>query len=501
MTDWLKAWSLALALFLCATPASAKSISVVILYTTDTHGHIVSDETTIGLDRVAAVKKSLPGAVLLDAGDFLHGSPLAGFDKGKTLVSLMCGAGYFAAAAGNHEFSFDLPTLRERAKEAAEHAPPMRILSSNIQTRDGPLLLEPWARRDVAGIALCVFGLTTTTTKNQSTPSTVADLTFDDPFPAATRMVKELRASGCDLVVALTHLGSDAWMPFTSLDLAAVTPGLDAIIDGHSHRQFASFAPGLAPVVSSGSHGKALGKLTLAVDAETRKILAVENAFLSPNDIERIPPDPDILAQLTALQKTVDESLSEVIVQSPAALSGDRVLTRTNETAFGDLTADALRAAYGTDIAIVNAGGIRKGLPKGPVTRKDVAAAYPFGGYAVSMEITGTELLALLEHGFGKLPEASGGFPQISGFSVVIAPTSPSGSRVANVRVGGVPLRETARYTLTTNEFLAQGGDGYPLAAKIRQQTWMRVDDAVIRYLREHGVTPLEPEGRMTIRP
>ncbi len=483
-----------LALLAWCVPAQAAPVPVTILYTTDTHGHILSEDKTVGLDQIAAVRKQSPDAVLVDSGDFLHGTPLAGIDKGQSVVALMCESGYFAAAAGNHEFSHSLDALLQRKAEGKACASPLHILSANVYRNDGTPLLEQWAKTDIHGISLCFFGLTTPETKTQASPSAVSGLTFAPIKETAAATERAMRASGCDLVVALTHIGSDSQVPFTSLDLAAALPGLDAVIDGHSHRRFASIKPGKPPVVSSGCHGEALGKLTVSVDPDTRKITGVTNTFLTPADLAGSTPDKSVAAKLAALRRTVDAVLREVVATLPVSLQGDRALTRTRETALGDFTADAFRAAYGTDIAIVNAGSIREGLPAGPVTRERVAAAFPFDGYVVSLAITGSELHDILEHAVGKLPGEDGGFPQVSGLSFAFSPSSPPGNRIREITVAGRAVDKNTLYTLATNDFLAQGGDGYPhLAGKPRLQTWLPVTTAVINRLNGS-----EPPGAAT---
>lgn len=490
--------ALVLAILLGAAPGHARDIAITILYTTDVHGHIASDEKTIGLDLVATIKKSLPQSVLVDAGDFLHGTPLAGFDKGHSIVRLMREAGYFAAAAGNHEFSHGLPALMDRTAQAAALPAPMHILSANIRGKNGEYLLRPWARTAVGDIAMCFFGVATPETGMQASPAAVAGLTFADPLLTATGMVAELRAAGCDLVIALAHVGSDVHVACPSTSLAAI-PGLDAVIDGHSHHELAFMQPGRAPVVSSGAHGEALGQLTLTVDTATKKVVDVRNTLIRPENVAQMAPDSALRNAIATLQESVAHTLAEIVSESPAHLPGDRKSMRTRETALGDLVADAVKNAYGADIAIVNAGSIRAGLPKGPVTRKDITALLPFGGQVVTVTVTGAELWDILEYACGKLPGEDGAFPQVSGTAFTVRPENLPGKRVTDIRIDGIPLASQAEYILATNDFLAQGGDGYPhLARKGRLQSWMSVTDAVIRRLRENGAIPCKPQGRIT---
>ena len=481
-------------------PAHAEHIPITIFYTTDTHGHIVSDKETIGLDRIAAIKRSAPDSLLLDAGDFLHGTPLAGHDQGKSITALMCETGYFAAAAGNHEFSHGLSSLRRRSAEAAANITPMAILSANIYEKNGRLLLRPWAETTINNSKICVFGLTTPETKIAAMPSTVSELTFCDPAETSREMTAKLRASGCDLVVALVHVGSDSHVEFPSTALAALDPSPDVVIDGHSHLELANIVPGKAPVVSSGSHGKALGKLVLTLDSDTKKVTAVYNDLIRASDVADLAPDMAISSKVERLRKAVNDSLGEIITQSPADLPGDRETMRTRETSLGDMVADAMREAYAADIAIMNAGGIRRGLSRGAVTREDITAIVPFAGNVVNLRITGAELLDILENAVGKLPEASGAFPQVSGLSFILDPASSPGDRISNVRIRGNALSPYRTYILATNDFLAQGGDGYPhLAGKPYLQSWIRIASAIENHLKKHGITATLPAGRIHV--
>lgn len=491
-----------LLLTLCLAPSLARGAStpVTVLYTTDTHGYIEPGPNTIGLGTIAAIRKSIPGSILLDAGDFLFGAPLTLIDKGKSVLALMRQAGYTAAAIGNHEFSQGREAFYERNRESMEGPNPLPMLSANILGADGAPLFQPWTRAMVGDVSLCVFGLTTPLTRTLASSYDAASLTIADPLTTGAAMAATLRASGCDIVLALTHLGSTDNLPATSLALAANTPGLDAVIDGHSHRRFARLEPGATPVVSSGAHGKAIGKLVFTVDTRTGKILGVENTFLRPKDVAAIPPDPALAKAVSDFSEAVNREFASVVATSPTPLAADRPLMRTRELPLGSLAADALRAAHGDDIAIINGGAIREGLPAGNITRKDILWAFPFNNRVVSLSVTGRELLAILERGFARLPAENGGFPQISGFSVVVDASAPKGKRVRSVLVNGKPLDNDMRYTLATNDYMAQGGGGNAfLAAKTPLRKERFFDKAFVDYLDKNGFSSLTGEPRITI--
>ena len=77
----------------------------------------------------------------------------------------------------------------------------------------------------------------------------------------------------------------------------------------------------------------------------------------------------------------------------------------------------------------------------------------------------------MLEAGVAAMPEASGAFPQVSGFCFTYDIEAEPGSRVTGaVRQAAdgscsgeaIDLSEAATYTIATNDFTASGGDNYP---------------------------------------
>ena len=95
----------------------------------------------------------------------------------------------------------------------------------------------------------------------------------------------------------------------------------------------------------------------------------------------------------------------------------------------------------------------------------------PFGNVAVTVEVSGAELKAMLEAGVAAMPEASGAFPQVSGLCFTYDIEAEPGSRVTGaVRQAAdgtcsgeaIDLSEAATYTIATNDFTASGGDNYP---------------------------------------
>ena len=102
------------------------------------------------------------------------------------------------------------------------------------------------------------------------------------------------------------------------------------------------------------------------------------------------------------------------------------------------------------------------------ITRKDVLTELPFGNRTMKLQVTGATILAALENGFSEVEDGGGRFPQVSGLKVEYDPAKPKGSRVVSVEANGKPLDVNAKYTIATNDFMANGGDGYVMFSEAK---------------------------------
>jgi 2',3'-cyclic-nucleotide 2'-phosphodiesterase (5'-nucleotidase family) len=195
---------------------------------------------------------------------------------------------------------------------------------------------------------------------------------------------------------------------------------------------------------------------------------------------------------------------------------------RTCESRIGDVTTDAMRLTYGTDFAITNSGGLRDALtcpaagggsgfcpaatqPPYLITRGQVFAVLPFGNVVVTLQVNGAELKAMLENGVSAMPGVNGRFAQVSGLCFTYDISAPAGNRVtgavhqaADGSCTGTPVDLTAAstYTIAENDFMANGGDGYPNFAS-RMVTRNIMDQVLADYVAAN--TPLSPsiQGRI----
>ena len=213
------------------------------------------------------------------------------------------------------------------------------------------------------------------------------------------------------------------------------------------------------------------------------------------------------------------ENAVVVVKNSPVELSGTRENVRVRETNLGNVVANSLYE-YGqtgfknkADIAVTNGGGLRETIAKDkPITKGSVIAVLPFGNTISQISVTGKDVLAMFEKSLGSilqvdkvgktvldengqpLLEPSGGFLHVSGAKVYYDTNLPSGKRVLRVEVKNhdtgaydkLDLNKT--YYLTTNDFLAAGGDGYTMLGGAREEG-PSMDVAFKNYLEKADLT------------
>lgn len=492
---------------LLPVPAAASvqkdGVHITIFHTNDMHSRILaSDErdTSIGIGWIAAAiwqqKENDEDTLALDAGDTLHGMPIINISKGENMVRLLNLSGYDAMTPGNHDFNYGAQRLTELA--AMMNFP---LLTANVVDKEQHhYLFRPYKTFTCSGVRVAVFGLTTPETAYKTSPENVADIQFLDPIAAAKKLVPELRKTH-DVVIGLMHMGVDGSSEITSARIAQEVPGIDLIIDGHSHTQLdKSMKVGKTLICQTGSYDKMLGKVELVV--KKHKLSKVKSELISKQKLQTMAkePDPGVSQAIEAIQEKNKEAFDKVVAESPKALTSKREIVRTQESELGNLAADAIRWGGQADIGLVNGGGLRADLPQGQVTQGDLLKIFPFGNTIKRVALSGAAVKQLLEHSVEYVPAAFGGFMDVSGVTFVMDPSAPAGSRVSDVAVNGQPLDEQHVYQVAVNDFTAAGGDGYDMFknATITGE-FGTMEEIFISYLNQHGFAGIET-GRIQVK-
>jgi 5'-nucleotidase/UDP-sugar diphosphatase len=298
------------------------------------------------------------------------------------------------------------------------------------------------------------------------------------------------------VVVALTHLGYDEpelpGQPQSGSEiLARSVPGIDLIVDGHSHTRLdAPVSEHGTVIAQAGEYGRYVGRVDLLFDGE--RVRMAGGSLLPVNPAgdaagEPVPEDPAMLALLAPFQEKGEAALQKVIGQAAGDFPADRAVMRSAPTALGSLVCRAVQEKTGADAAVMNSGGIRAGLAAGDISYKDVLTVKPFGNIVCTVDMTGAELAEYLRL-TASLPPGSGGFAQYGGVGFTLR-----GGTVENVTVNGAQLDAGGVYTVATDSYLAAGGDGYPRVDHLQGfvNTGFVDADVLREYIMRHS--PLDP--------
>jgi 2',3'-cyclic-nucleotide 2'-phosphodiesterase (5'-nucleotidase family) len=480
------------------TAALAETVNVSIIVASDMD--TMSGKKRGGVARLAAVvngERAKGGnSLFVYPGDLLSPSILAGFDKGAHMIELLNMAPPDILVPGNHEYDFGPEEFIKRMNEGK-----FMKLATNTRYKDGSMLpgFEERVIKEFGGVKIGFIGLTTEDTPDISSPGNIV---FSSNVNTAKRVGGELREAGADMVVAIVHTAQE--MDFKLLYSA----GVDVVLSGHDHNLHV-FYDGRKALVESKEEAEYVTIMDIEFDiGESRGKRRVR---WWPNfriiDTANVEPDAAVAEKVAGYEATLSKELDVAIGTSEVELDTRKAIVRTSEAAFGNLTADAMRAAVSADVAFTNGGGIRgnKIYDAGhTLTRRDVLTELPFGNGTVKLEVTGATILAALEHGYRAAPEATGGFLHISGMKATVDTSKPAGSRVSDVMVGGAPLDPAKSYTLATNDFMGRGGDGYKMLRSgkvlIDPSSAKLMANDVMAHVRKLGTVKLGVDGRLTIK-
>jgi len=460
---------------LCAVCAGAAySDNLVILHTNDTHSQIDPNDKGLGgilrrkvlVDSVRAVE---PNVLLVDAGDAVQGTLYFTLYEGEVERKMMNALGYDIQILGNHEFDNGIESLAEQWKGLNAEK-----ITSNYDVRGTALegVFKPYTVRQFGDKRVGFLGINLDP-QGMIAPDKSAGVEYLDAMKAANSLAWYLKhVEHADLVVAVTHVGYSTENPPTpsDIDLVRGSEDIDIVIGGHSHTLIDP-ASANAPeyripnakgdsvlVVQTGSRGVNLGLIDIDLDSKKSdyRLIAVDSRLDG-----RI--DPTATAILEPYRAGVDSLMNVKIGRMAQEMpqSSDLLL---NWVADIMCRMGADFSDRPVDLAVVNKGGIRRGLPKGDITKGMIMTMLPFDNRLVVMDIKGSDLA----DGF-RVMEHRGGDGVSAGFDY------------KNID----PERT---YRLVTIDYLANGGDYMePLThGKVVANSPLRLDETLMDYLEKN---------------
>ena len=436
-----------------AEASSTETLTIV--HTNDVHGHI---EVEPYVKAVAdSYKEDSPNGqngeknvITVSAGDILcNGRAIASLTEGESVIESMNAAGYDYIVPGNGDIVKSALMFRRLAEAEATS------LAANLVARgvdpDPEDSIEhsagehPLPSYDIfytsGGAKIGVFGITAWV------PTTNIDVQpyyyTEDSIETSKKCVQELQDKECDVIIGIVHLG---WLgegseltqdsDTNSWQVANQVPGIDVLVDGHSHSIINDGAGSTnnandTLVVQASSVGDAIGvvqiELTEAheVSNRTGTLLRLMDGFGG------ITPDSSVQTVVDWWESYFTQKYGTEIASTKYLLSGQRKDVspdgkgiRIAEQNLGNLLTDALLASSDADVAMFPGFLIRSTINAGTITREQVFDVFSSGGRMYQVELTSKELWEYLENSIqtASVGVESTAFNQVSGLRFIYDP-------------------------------------------------------------------------------
>jgi 2',3'-cyclic-nucleotide 2'-phosphodiesterase (5'-nucleotidase family) len=508
--------------------APRDTVHLVILSTTDVHGWILpwdyytdAPEERYGLAKAATLIDSIRGVhehtILLDAGDWLQGNPLAEYfgrvDTAALFPFLQIAdhLEYDALVLGNHEFDFSVELLEKRISETQTP-----ILGANINRSGTADPAYPiYIIKNFDSLSVGVIGLTTPGTAVWNRPRVESRFDFIDGTDAAMEFVPLVKNEGADVVIVLAHSGLESGSSYHADDvpeenfgrrIGETVPGVDHLVLGHAHRVIEGTSLTGADgrnvgVIMPGRWASHLGvsELTLVFDpaderwhvaAQTTKALPVRNVHVH-----------DEVAELAAnAHNRVRDYYTQPIAHTAAEWNAERA--RLEDTPIIDLIQHVQKKATGAQLSAAAAFNTQTAFGPGGITRGQLAQLYPYENTLYMLEVTGKQIRKFLEHSSRHYLESADAaapainpdvpgfnYDMLSGVEYTLDLRRAVGERVIDLRYNNRPVMDDDTFTLAVNSYRAQGGGGFDMLenAPILLEINRSVRDLIADFLIEKG--------------
>ena len=352
-------------------PVTTKTPESIVIYTiNDPHGKINNFAKVKAI--IDEEKKTESQVFFVAGGDLFSGNPIVDFhpEKGFPIIDLMNRAGIDVSALGNHEFDYGQEILNTRMEQAN-----FPFLCANVNNGNGELNVpQGQVNIEKDGFEIAFIGVVETSSPGNipsTHPKRIKGLEFFEGVDAVAKYKDSEAVKNADLVVALTHYGSEGdEMILENHEF------VDLVIGGHNHDIYNREVAG-RHMVQSGSNLKFMTKLSLEV--LNGEVIDYEYELIKLED--RTEEDAELVKLITEYNNQ-----PEFFVEIGTSLQNHN----TSET--GCFYTNALRAITGADLVFQNFGGIRAGLDYGAITPFDIYTIDPFGNGLDTFAMSVSEL-------------------------------------------------------------------------------------------------------------
>ncbi|KAI1859841.1 hypothetical protein JX265_010290 [Neoarthrinium moseri] len=436
------------------------------------------------------------------SGDAFSPSLEASVLHGGHMIDLLNALNIDVACYGNHDFDFGEARLSHLSRQTNFPWTLANAVRKHCVGDQRRYLAQAqkFVTREVAGYRLGFFGLAGTDWPSNC--QHLPDCEIHDPASDGRRLAAHLRNSErCDFVIAVTHMRLAEDLKLSQATLSG-DGKIDLILGGHDHYVLrrthtdTNFDPsiiqpgvhdiagpatqfnGFAHIIKSGTDWRGLSIVRLRVERLSDGSASISDMNLKQivdltkmPKYHQIPPCPKALAAIAKSLESIDKLVQQPLVYADISLEGRSTLIRSQESNLGNMVADAVRAFYNSDIALVNSGGIRcdrviERSKDVPLCIRDILDISPFDNAMVVKRVSGSTIALSLENSVSDA-HTDGRFMQVSGLSISVNWHHEEGDRILSIfhhprqNPAPYPLQHDRMYTVAMTNFIAAGFDGY----------------------------------------
>lgn len=450
---------LILTLIAMCLATSAQEKSVKILYFNDAHEpDMVATEGGYlgGVARmktvVDSIRQSTPDALLLFGGD-LGGGTLAGkLYRGSVMVDFLSDIGVDYANYGQHDFDYGIDNTLALTKRSR-----FTWISSNTITKEGCPIdgSVPFVIHKIGSTNIGIIGLV----DKVDTSSPHSGVTQRDIIECAKSAIGHIKDA--DYIIAITQMNSKL-----NEQLLKECPEIDLII-GEETSQYITNVHFVGDKVIIDGCGNMGHLVEVSLPAEQ----GCQSISVHPISTA-VKPDERLESRVQAINEEIASRLGVRL----GTLPQDHIRTRHQ---IGEMVAGIFREHYGTDMALVQSGGIRADLTDSDITLRDIYSILPYENRIIPVRLPGRSIRRLIEKAVSGGADAA-----LAGVEV-----SSSGETLT-ITVNGVPLDASRDYTIALSEYVTSGGGGFDVISEsFYIQPLDKTDtdsDILIKYFTSH---------------
>ena len=400
-----------------------------------------------GLDRTASLIKKIRAergedkVLLLDGGDTWQGSYTSLKTQGEDMLEAM-NLLKPDAMVGHWEFTLG----QERLSELIDKID-FPFLGGNVfDTEWDEPVFESTSYFEKGGVKVAVIGQHFPYTPIANPSYLVDGWSFGIRPEIIQKNINKAKKNGAEVVVLLSHNGFDV-----DQKLASMLDNVDVILTGHTHDAIPrAIKIKNTLLLSSGSHGKYLGRIDLKVD--NGKVVDFSSNLI-PIFSDVIQPDPEMTRLIDKIREPYEEECNRVVGEAETLL-----YRRGN---FGgpwdSVICDAIIQERDTEISL--SPGFRWGttlLPGQKITIDDIYSQTSMNYPEVyRTEMNGETIKNLLEdvcdNIFNPDPffQQGGDMVRVGGMTYTCQPKNTMGNRISDLKLSnGEKIESQKNYTI-----------------------------------------------------